>query len=129
MRVIDASVLVKYFAKESGWREVPRLIKEGVASVELIVKEVANALWKKVRAGEMEAEVALKLLEAIPRIVRIEPQAPLIPRAFEIALHHAITVYDAIYIALAESRRCELVTCDERQARAAERVDVAILLL
>ncbi|RLF03925.1 MAG: PIN domain nuclease [Thermoprotei archaeon] len=129
MRVIDASALVKYFAKESGWREVPRLIEEGVASIELIVEGVANALWKKVRLGEMEAEVALKLLEAIPRTVRIEPQAPLIPRAFEISLQYAITVYDAIYIALAESRGCELATCDEKQARAAERVGVAVLLL
>ncbi len=79
MRAIDASALVKCFGRESGWERVSELALEGVASVELVVKEVANSLLKKVRRGEVSAEVALELVEAVPRIVRIEPQAPLSP--------------------------------------------------
>jgi len=51
MKAIDASALVKYFAKESGWERVPGLIVEGVVSIELVVGEVANSLWRKVRLG------------------------------------------------------------------------------
>ncbi|RLE73644.1 MAG: PIN domain nuclease [Thermoprotei archaeon] len=127
MRAIDASALVKYFSRERGWERVSELVLEGVASVELVVKEVANSLLKKVRRGEMSAEVALELVEAVPKIVKIEPQAPLVPRALRLALEHSITVYDALYVALAESRGLELITCDVRQASAAERVGVRVL--
>ena len=129
MRVIDASALVKYFSKERGWEEVAGIILDGVMSVELLVKEVANFLWKKVRLGEVEEDVARELVESIPKIVKIEPQTPLISRAFEISLEHSVTVYDAIYIALAEARRLELVTCDKRQAEVAREMGVKPVII
>lgn len=44
------------------------------------------------------------------------PARPLLHRAFE--LRGNITVYDAIYVALAEALDCDLVTADRRLARA-----------
>ena len=129
MRVIDASALTKYFTKERGWEKVSELILGGVVSIELVVKEVANSLWKKVRQGDMESEIALALIEKIPKIVKINPQSPFITRAFEIALQYSITVYDALYIALAESRKYELITCDKRQAGVAKELNIGVLLV
>ena len=44
------------------------------------------------------------------------PALPLLRRAYE--LRATITVYDAVYVALAESLGCDLVTADSRLARA-----------
>ena len=44
------------------------------------------------------------------------PARPLLRRAFE--LRGNVTVYDAMYVALAEALDCELVTADGRLARA-----------
>jgi len=129
MRVIDASALVKYFAKERGWKKVSELILDGVVSIELVVKEVANSLWKKVRQGDMEPEVALTLIGKVPKIVKIDSQSPFMTRAFKIALQYSITVYDALYIALAENRKYELITCDKKQAEVAKELDIDVLLV
>ncbi|MEM1611366.1 MAG: type II toxin-antitoxin system VapC family toxin [Sulfolobales archaeon] len=48
MRVIDPSSLIKYFSREEGWDRVRDLMRDGVITLDLAVKEVANALWKKV---------------------------------------------------------------------------------
>lgn len=129
MRVIDASALVKYFTKERGWKEVSELILDGVISIELVMKEVANSLWKKVRQGDMESEVALALIEKVPKIVKINPQYPFMTRAFKIALQYSITVHDALYIALAENKKYELITCDKKQAEVAKELNVGVLLV
>jgi len=129
MRAIDASAIVKYFTKENGWKKVSKLVVDGVASVELIVKEVANSLWKKVRLEEMSPEIALELIETLPKIVKIEPQRNLIPRAFNIALEYSIAVYDALYIAFAESREYEFITCDRKQAEIAKELDINVVLV
>jgi len=76
-----------------------------------------------------EREVALELVKSIPRIVRMEPQGQLVPRALEIALEHSITIYDALYVALAERRGYELITCDSRQGGVAKKLGVRVLLV
>ncbi|WP_019877466.1 type II toxin-antitoxin system VapC family toxin [Sporichthya polymorpha] len=45
------------------------------------------------------------------------PLGPFVHRAWE--LRHTLTVYDAAYVALAESLGCELLTCDRKLASAA----------
>jgi len=44
--VIDASALTKFVLKEEGWEEVTPYLKTGATSIDLVVKEVANAVWK-----------------------------------------------------------------------------------
>ena len=54
------------------------------------------------------------------------PSLPLLRRAFE--LRATVTVYDAIYVALAEELDCALVTLDSRLARApGPRCEIRIL--
>jgi predicted nucleic acid-binding protein len=43
--VIDASVLAGFLRKEPDWEKLIKYIKNGI-SVDLIVKEVINVLWK-----------------------------------------------------------------------------------
>ncbi len=78
--------------------------------------EVASALRKAVRRGVAEpsrAEAALSLYLDLP-LSRF-PHAPLLRRAF--ALRDNFTMYDAIYVALAEAVGAPLYTADSRLAR------------
>ncbi|MEM2550417.1 MAG: type II toxin-antitoxin system VapC family toxin, partial [Nitrososphaerota archaeon] len=63
MRVIDSSTLIKYFTREDGWEKVREIILEGVITLDLAIKEVANALWRKVLRGDLKHETAIKILK------------------------------------------------------------------
>ena len=47
MRVIDSSVLVKYFSREKGWEKARKYIVEGAMTLDLAIKEVSNTLRKR----------------------------------------------------------------------------------
>jgi len=133
--VIDASALAKYVLAEEGWEEVKALLAEGAVSVDHVVKEVANALWRKARVLKLEDEgVARRRLRLLSRlieggVVKLVSELDYVDRAFEIALEHGVTVYDALYIALALEEGLPLVTCDERQYKASRSLGVEALLI
>jgi predicted nucleic acid-binding protein len=131
VRVIDSSALVKYFCREPGWERVEQVMLEGVLTLDLSAKEIANALWKKVARNEMSYEVAMEVVRDIVenKALRMESQESYLTDAFKIAVEAKVTVYDALFVALAKRKGLELVTCDATQAEAAKRMDVKVLLL
>jgi len=46
------------------------------------------------------------------------PSADLVPEALEIAAAYGRTVYDSLYIALAQQKQTNLITADEKLANA-----------
>jgi predicted nucleic acid-binding protein len=115
--IVDASVAIKWFIDEPGsevarrlWRDEPELL-----APELIVPEVCNAAWQKVRLRQSDRnqakEIALRLRQGV---LELRPTAPLASRAMDLALdlHHPI--YDCFYLALAEAEKASLVTADRR---------------
>lgn len=103
MIVIDSSVLIMYFTREPGWENARAIILRGGVTVDLAVKEVTNALWKKVRRGEKPLEYASLIIADLLQgnVVKIVGQEPLLPEALEVAVEEGITVYDALFIVLA----------------------------
>lgn len=131
MRVIDSTAIVKYFSREPGWEKVKQVLLEGVVTLDLSVKELANALWKKVVRNEMSYEVAQEIIRDMVegKALRMESQENYLVDAFKIAVEANITVYDALFIALAKKKELELVTCDAAQAEAARKLGVKVLML
>ncbi len=131
MIAADSSVLIRYFSKEEGWEKAEKIIEQGVVTLEFAVKEVANALWKKVLRGEMAKEDAVKLILDLKsgEIIRLEDQGEYIEEAFNIAVRRGITIYDALFVSLAKSKRLELITSDEKQGEAAEDEGVKVRYL
>ena len=129
MIVIDASALAKYLLREEGWTSIEEYLVEGVYSVDLVVKEVANAIWKHVVVRKsIPVDLGLQIYRQLRRLVDedvviLEGQEAYISRAVEVALHHGITVYDSLYIVQA-LRRGELLTSDGRQAEVARSLGV-----
>jgi len=62
VRVVDSSALVKYFSREVGWEKAREIVLEGMLTLDLAIKEVVSALWRKVLRGEMGFELALKIV-------------------------------------------------------------------
>lgn len=115
--VVDASVAVKWAVPEVHSEAAARLLAEGHAWIapDLLWLECGNIVWKKLRGGSIAMKEARAILATLRR-VRMETVAslPLLDLAFEIAAAHGRTVYDGAYVALAVTRRCPLITADER---------------
>jgi predicted nucleic acid-binding protein len=131
VRVIDSSALVKYFSREAGWEKVGEVMSEGVVTLDLAIKELSNALWKKVLKGEMNHEIAMRIIKDIveSKPFPIETQERYLLNAFEVAVKGDVTVYDALFIAMAKGKGLELVTCDEKQAEIAEKLGLKVILV
>ncbi|MEO0811681.1 MAG: type II toxin-antitoxin system VapC family toxin [Myxococcota bacterium] len=120
MIVADASVLVAALL-DSGpagtWAEEV-LEDETLSAPHLLPAEVANILRRLSRAGEITAETADAAYDDLLALdVELAPFHPLADRIWELRTN--VTSYDAWYVALAEFLNTELVTLDQRLARAA----------
>jgi len=94
-----------------------RVVGERLAAPELIDVEVVSAFRRLCSAGALSAEraeAAIADLHALP-IQRVSHR-PLLARCWE--LRENLTVYDAVYIALAERLDATLLTADRRLANA-----------
>ena len=129
MKVIDSSALIKYIAKEENWEKVEEHLKEGCITLDLAIKETANALVKKALKNEVTTETAKEIINYLPKIVRITPQKEHFSKAFEIAIKHKLTIYDALFIALSVNTNMPLLTSDEKQAKASKEHGVAVTLM
>lgn len=129
MKVIDSSALIKYVAKEEDWEKVEEHLKEGCTTLDLAVKETANAMVKKALRKEVSIETAKAVINQLPRIVKITPQKEHFPKALEIAVKHKLTIYDALFITLSASADTLLLTSDKKQAEASEDYGVTTTLI
>ena len=131
MKVIDSSALVKYIVKEPGWRRIEEFISAGCITVDLALKELCNALWKRVMRKELDESLAIKLMNTIltRRIVRIYPQEPLLVETLKLSTNISLPIYDVIYIVLARKLKSELITSDKEQAERAEELGVFSILV
>ncbi len=118
---MDASVLANFLAEDGRAGRVARAAvsrAEGVSLPDVADVETAAVLRKRWIATSLTDErlaTALATLADLP--FQRYPALPMLQRAYE--LRSTVTVYDAVYVALAESLGCPLLTADTRLARAA----------
>lgn len=115
--VVDASVAVKWFVPEVHSDQAERLLEsaENLHAPDLLLSEVGNIVWKKQRRGEITQEEAREIVYALTCVpFLIHPSLAVVEAALELAIGYDRTVYDCIYLAMAEALRCPLVTADER---------------
>ncbi|MGH6955224.1 MAG: type II toxin-antitoxin system VapC family toxin [Caulobacteraceae bacterium] len=115
--VLDASAAAKLFITEEGSDAVRALAASDAVFIapEFVLAELANVAVKRLRRGDIPRELAERMVEASRSVFReLVPAAALTRRAFELAADAGLSTYDALYVALAEQRRCELATADRR---------------
>lgn len=90
---------------------------EGVSIPDVADVETAAVLRKRWIAKELTDERFARALAILPDLpFQRYPALTMLQRTYE--LRATVTVYDAVYVALAESLDCPLVTVDARLARA-----------
>jgi predicted nucleic acid-binding protein len=122
--VIDASIGVKWFSTqgESGIPQAVQLLDSigqndsEVMVPDLFYYEVTNALAYKKILSTKELQSAVSDLFAL-EMKLIPVDSSLLTRSVEIARQHNITVYDALYAAIAIANRCPLVTANPRHQK------------
>lgn len=130
--VIDASIAVKWVIPEVLSEQADR-VRDGdddVLAPDLLLIEVANALWLKSTAREISSREADAAFDLVRRSgIDLRPTAPLLPRAMEVARRLGHPVYDCVYLALAERERAAFVTADHRLLRrlSTRRLEVSIV--
>jgi len=128
--VIDASSLAKYLLRERGWESVERYLVKDVCSIDLVIKEVANAIWKHavirhILSTDQAFQVYNALIKLVNEVIVIERQDKYVNKAMEISLSYGITIYDSLYIAQA-LRYKELLTSDKTQADVAKELGIHV---
>jgi len=120
--VVDASLVVKWFAREPG-SEVAAALLDGVQALvapDVMPLEVANALWKKVQRHDVAAgDVAPALTRLLGLDIVLSPTVDLLQPAIRMALEIAHPVCDCVYLVLAEERGAPVATADIRLRQAA----------
>jgi predicted nucleic acid-binding protein len=118
--IIDASVAVKWLVVEEDSASAIALIgRPDLRAPTLIQAEVANAIWRKRRRGELHDDPELSTLPGrLSDIIALEDETSVISRALELALATHHPVYDFVYLALAEALDDVVLTADRRFLRA-----------
>ena len=124
--VVDASTLVAAVASTGSLGDQARATLRGHrrAAPHLIDAEVGNALRSMVLRGDLTNGVGASARLMAERLVhRRHPiHGAIAARAWQ--LRHNLSFYDALYVALAESLHCQLITADNRIARAFKDYDL-----
>jgi predicted nucleic acid-binding protein len=115
--VVDASIVVKWFVPEVYSEAAIRFLNgnDELIAPDLIFTEAGNALWKKVLRTEIPPTSAKEIIQnLIVSPVKLYPSGPMLEIALDISIEHRRSLYDSLYLALAVSRRCPMVTADRR---------------
>jgi len=117
-RVLDTSVVAKWFFEEEGTDRAEALLAElldGRARIEVpssLFYEIANVLWTRRRdLTERQARTVWAELTAFP--LAVTAWSDFLPEALSFAFQHEVTAYDAAFVVLARQLGCDLVTADE----------------
>jgi predicted nucleic acid-binding protein len=122
--VLDASVAAKWFTRhEEPDRHKAVALRAlhvsggcSLAVPEFSLLEILNAVKYSGRADAADAARALALLERL-RLEIVPLDWTLLRRATAIAWETGVSLYDAVYVALAETLGSPLVTADEAMVR------------
>lgn len=117
--VVDASVAAKWVIEEAHTPKAVLLLKYQTLHAPAHWRaEAVNVLWAKVFRGDLTAADAADRMETLMRAPVVDTAiAGLVHRAFAISVAHSITIYDSLYVALAEHRDIPMVTADQRLLR------------
>lgn len=115
--VLDASAAVRIVMRTDGADALLEPVSTAtvVAAPSLYASEVANSLWKYVKAGSLEVDKALERFEETSNLIDdFTPDWELTTEALTEATRYRPPVYDLLYAVLARRTGCAVLTMDKR---------------
>ena len=116
-KVIDSSVIVKWYAKEEDFEKAIKLKEEYLSekiiliAPSLVMIEVLNAMKYKKENNIPLEKINNSLWEMQLNIEGINEST--LNKTSEIALKYNISIYDALYVTIAQLHGCPLITADK----------------
>jgi predicted nucleic acid-binding protein len=130
--IVDASIAVKLYVPEAHSQQAIQFFSDQheLIAPDLMLAEFGNIIWKKVRLlRELTSDEGKKVMAAAQTLPLVyHSTVDLINDAFEIALNAQRTVYDSLYVALAASQGCQLMTDDRKLHSALQQTSLAAFL-
>ena len=123
--IVDSNIVAKWLLPEPQSDRARALMAPSykLRAPDLLLPELASALWKRASRGELTTDESDELLRTflehhIDVTVRLLPSRLVIKQALRIAVAERRSIYDSIYVALAVQAQCVLITADDRLVRA-----------
>ena len=118
--VVDASVAAKWYAQEPNAEDALRLLAGAhvLHAPDFLLMEMDNVLCTWVRSGSFTRAAASETRAALRTApVQLHPFQRLLDSSWGIAADHGVSLYDALYVALAIHLDAQLVTADRKLLR------------
>ncbi len=119
MLVIDATVAIKWFAVEFDSAKAFEVLAHGgrLAAPDFALAEIANGLRRKERQKFLSTGAVQQAIEGLPRVFDVlSPCAPHLLAATRLSQQLDHSVYDCIYLIVAQSLGAQLLTADGKFA-------------
>lgn len=133
----DASALVALCVEEERTTELRRVVAEGIVTWAVSRVEVASAIERRSREGQLGPEARTRALTALGELAQswteIQAVAPVCERALRLLAIHSLRAADAMQLAAAliavadRPQDDTFVCCDQRLGDAASREGFRIL--
>lgn len=117
--VLDTSVVLKWFNEESHSEAALKIRDDffkgfcGIVEPDLLLYEFSNAIRYNPNYSPEDVKMAVESLFELQLDV-VAPTLEVLKDASELAQEYGITVYDAVFVALAKSIGAVFVTADEK---------------
>lgn len=124
--VLDTSALVRLYIPDGPLPDGAEEAIEEAAKAETVVLvpelalvEVAQVVHKKSASGLLSANEADEILGGVLELpLEVVGHRELVQLATQAARRHSLTVYDGLFLALADAKRATLITADDALRRA-----------
>jgi predicted nucleic acid-binding protein len=130
--VVDASIAVKLYVPEVHSDRAIRFFSDEHELIvpEFMLAECANIVWKKAALlGELTEAESKRIIGAVQELpLGYYFTSGLLVAALQIALTTKRTVYDSLYLALAVSEDCQLMTDDRKMYASLQSTSLAAFL-
>ena len=117
-RVLDTSVVIKWFFEEEGSDRAEVFLKElelGTGQVvipSLLFYEASNVLWLKRRQGLQEEKASAIWSELLRLPLEALDGMELVPQALALSFRQEVSPYDALFVVLARALGSDFITAD-----------------
>lgn len=119
--VLDASVAVKWYLQDEDFSAEAATIRDDLAAARITVVpdhfrvEVGNAIRNALRPNRLTVATARQAMTTLATLpIYPVPLDDLIVPGIDAAVHHDCTLYDALYLSLADRLSCPFVHADRR---------------
>lgn len=116
--VVDASTAVKWYFVEDFSVNAEHLLADPAVELlapDFVFIEVAAVAWKRQRKGEIDEARAIQIVSEFANVpLFVDSAAALVPSALRIAIQTKRSLYDCLYVALAERSDAVVVTADRK---------------